>query len=183
MDAGRDQSVASDRPADRPVVAEAGRDQSVAGDRPADRPVDASRDAGGVCSPLDLTKPPVSDAGVLGTCEPTWSAVLAHPVCWIDFVQVESRGDCGPYHVRHIGVEVDVEDLTCYYDISSGMLVAIYTESTTVCTGPPGTNLRCLCSGPPGGIAPECLNPTLTPFCAADGAIIDRGLPDGGTRG
>jgi hypothetical protein len=157
---------------------DAGRDQSVAGDRPADRPVDASRVVGAVCLPLDLAKCPITDAGLPGfSCEPTWSAVLAHTVCVNEFLGVEWRGDCGPYHVRRVNIEVDVADITYYYDIASGMLVAVYygTFSFGAYTGP--------CSGPPEGIPPECLNLTLPPLCAADGAIIDRGSPDGGTRG
>jgi hypothetical protein len=66
-----------------------------------------------------------------------------------------------------------VADITYYYDIACGMLVASYSAPTNTGKGD--------CYGPPGGIAPACLNPSLAPLCAADGAIIDRGFSDGST--
>jgi hypothetical protein len=131
--------------------------------------VSADRSDAGFCSPLNL--------GCDGTqewCPQTWAGVLAHPLC-SSFGDVDDRDDCGPYHVRRIVSKADSQGTTFYYDISSGVLVAVYFGSLA-------TDRDCF--GPPGGIGVQCPDWTPTQVCTADmtdgGRVLDGGRD--GTR-
>jgi hypothetical protein len=112
----------------------------------------ADRRDDAVCSPLDVA---TQCSGALTECQPTWTEVLVHPECTVPYGVQESRGDCGPYHIRQISFP-DGGGSTDYYDIASGELVAVYGR-----TG---------CYGPPGGLPDLADCPALSNVCG-DGGV------------
>jgi hypothetical protein len=121
---------------------------------------DAGQDAGAVCSPLDLaTQCPGANND---ECQPTWAAVLSHPLCEGNPLESgpltnEVHVDCDTYHVRQI--EHAGWGELYYYDLTSGALVAIYTNAG-----------KGACYGPPGGIQTSCSVPT--PVCTLSGGVL-----------
>ena len=132
-------------------------------DAGADRP-----DGSAVCAPLATQ----CSGGDLSECQPTWTEALAHPQCVgtrasAPPLSVETRIDCGAYHIRYIG-HIDSGE-TYYYDIVTGRLVALI-----------GSNGACY--GPPQGITVSCPeNSTATPVCTLYGGALSLG--DGGVPG
>jgi hypothetical protein len=114
---------------------DAGRDATSAIDRPMDRPSNGGKgldaqDGGEVCPPLDVA---TQCANNFDGCQPTWTDVLANPFCLFVqglLFQTESRENCGGYHVRQVFWTAD-ESSTYYYDIGTGILVAITPREST----------------------------------------------------
>ena len=167
-DAGRDTATSIDRPT-KPTVDAGGKSDAHDGgiDRPTKPTVDASGeldadDGGAVCPPLDVAN---QCANNYDGCQPTWTNVMANPFC--TFVggtlwQTEARQDCSSYHIRQVLWTAD-ESSIYYYDIGTGMLVAIYV------VGDDGKQ-RCV-GGPPGGISISGPCSPQTQPCLLDGGM------------
>jgi hypothetical protein len=187
-DAGRDTATSIDRPI-KPTVDASGKPDARDGgiDRPTKPTVDASggsdaQDGGAVCTPLDVANQCANN--VFG-CQPTWTDVMANPFC--TFVggtlwQTETRQDCSAYHIRQVFWTAD-ESSIYYYDVGTGMLVAIYLmgdDGKPSCVG-----------GPPGGISISGPCSPRTQPCLLDGGMrtdsgshCEAGLClDGGSHG
>lgn len=160
-----------------------GRDRAASVDHPSpdgmlgasDGLLDASsgadgKDGGGGCPPLDLATQCPEGAGA--ECQPTWTDAVANPQCGASpaslaglssFAALELRIDCGAYHVRKVGYLEHSE--TYYYEIASGLLVAIARGNANG----PGS-----CWGLSEAIATDCSNGTWTPVCTLYGGALSN---------
>ena len=100
--------------------------------------------------------PPADGRG--NVCRTTWDAVVANPSCFPlgqPFDQLV--GTCGAYNVNKF-VPVDQPGPTCYYDRSTGQLVAITID----------------CPRLPAGIPPCPDAPPLVDICLLDASVDGR---------